>query len=110
MESFANANNCLDGLPSKIREYVEEKIQLCQPTNFHVCSGSDEENQQLLDAMEQAGVIRKLKKYNNWYELFSFFYRIDFLTLVFFQLYRFDRSTRCCSCRITNSNLHKKHE
>lgn len=67
MESFAHANNCLDNLPVKIREYVEEKIKLCQPTNFHVCNGSDEENQQLLDAMEQAGVIRKLKKYKNWY-------------------------------------------
>jgi len=66
MDTFANANNSLDDLPSKIREYVQEKIDLCQPTNFHVCNGSEEENQQLLDAMEQAGVIRPLKKYKNW--------------------------------------------
>jgi len=66
MDIFANANNSLDDLPSKIREYVQEKINLCQPTNFHVCNGSEEENQQLLDAMEQAGGIRRLKKYKNW--------------------------------------------
>ncbi len=66
MDTFTNANNSLDGLPSKIREYVQEKIDLCQPANFHVCNGSDEENQQLLDAMEQAGIIRRLKKYKNW--------------------------------------------
>jgi phosphoenolpyruvate carboxykinase (GTP) len=66
MDIFANANNSFDGLPSKIREYVEEKITLCQPANFHVCNGSDEENQQLLDTMEQAGVVRRLKKYKNW--------------------------------------------
>jgi phosphoenolpyruvate carboxykinase (GTP) len=66
MDTFANANNSLESLPSKIREYVEEKITLCQPANFHVCDGTDEENQQLLDAMEQAGVIRRLKKYKNW--------------------------------------------
>jgi phosphoenolpyruvate carboxykinase (GTP) len=66
MEVFANANNSLDILPIKIREYVQEKIQLCQPANFHVCDGSEEENQQLLDAMEQAGVIRRLRKYKNW--------------------------------------------
>jgi GTP-dependent phosphoenolpyruvate carboxykinase len=66
MDIFTNANNSLDGLPSKIREYVQEKINLCQPANFHVCNGSDEENQQLLDAMEQAGVIRCLRKYKNW--------------------------------------------
>jgi phosphoenolpyruvate carboxykinase (GTP) len=66
MDIFVNANNSLDDLPSKIREYVQEKINLCQPTNFHVCNGSEEENQQLLDAMEQAGGIRRLKKYKNW--------------------------------------------
>jgi phosphoenolpyruvate carboxykinase (GTP) len=66
MEIFANANNTLDILPSKIREYVEEKIKLCQPSNFHVCDGSDEENQQILDAMEDAGVVRRLQKYKNW--------------------------------------------
>jgi phosphoenolpyruvate carboxykinase (GTP) len=66
MDVFQNANNSLEILPVKIREYVEEKIQLCQPTNFHVCDGSEEENQQLLDSMEQAGVIRRLKKYKNW--------------------------------------------
>jgi phosphoenolpyruvate carboxykinase (GTP) len=66
MDTFTNANNSLDALPLKIREYVQEKINLCQPDNFHVCNGSDEENQELLDAMEQAGVIRRLKKYKNW--------------------------------------------
>ncbi len=66
MDLFINANNSLDDLPVKIREYVEEKIKLCQPTNFHVCNGSEEENQELLDAMEQAGVIRRLRKYKNW--------------------------------------------
>ena len=66
MEAFLHANNNLDVLPSKIREYVEEKIKLCQPSNFHVCDGSDGENQQLLDAMELSGVIRRLRKYKNW--------------------------------------------
>ncbi|UJR09638.1 hypothetical protein I4U23_013872 [Adineta vaga] len=67
MEIFTDANNCLDSLPEKIREYVEDKIKLCQPANFHVCDGSDEENQQLLDAMEAAGVVRRLGKYKNCY-------------------------------------------
>lgn len=66
MEVFLHANNSFDILPSKIREYVQEKITLCQPSNFHVCDGSEEENQQLLDAMELSGVIRRLKKYKNW--------------------------------------------
>jgi len=67
MEIFPQANNSLDGLPSVIRQYVQEKINLCQPANFHVCDGTEEENQQLLDMMEQMGVIRRLKKYKNCY-------------------------------------------
>ena len=66
MDIFPHANNSLDGLPTYIRDYVQEKITLCQPANFHLCDGSDEENQQLLDGMEQAGVIRRLQKYKNW--------------------------------------------
>ena len=66
MDTFALANNSLAGLPTVIRDYVQEKIQLCQPANFHVCNGSDEENQQLLDMMEQMGMIRRLRKYKNW--------------------------------------------
>jgi phosphoenolpyruvate carboxykinase (GTP) len=67
MDIFVHANNALECLPVRVREYVQEKIDLCQPANVHVCDGSDNENQQLLDAMEHAGVIRRLKKYKNWF-------------------------------------------
>lgn len=66
MDIYEEANNSLEILPDHIRQYVEKKISLCQPSNFHVCDGSEEENQRLLDSMEQAGVIRRLKKYKNW--------------------------------------------
>jgi GTP-dependent phosphoenolpyruvate carboxykinase len=66
MEIFAHANNSLDGLPSDIRDYVQDKIGLCQPSNFHVCNGSNEENQQIVDMMEQMGIIRRVRKYKNW--------------------------------------------
>lgn len=69
MEIYEQANNSLDILPDRIRQYVQEKISLCRPSNFHVCDGSEEENQRLLDSMEQAGVIRPLKKYKNWYDM-----------------------------------------
>ena len=66
MDVFANAKANFELLPPLIRSYVEEKIQLCQPANVHVCDGSEQENQELLDAMEQAGIVRRLKKYKNW--------------------------------------------
>ena len=66
MNIYLHANNSLDGLPRSIRNYVQEKIELCQPDNFHLCDGSEEENQRIIDLMEQAGSIRRLKKYRNW--------------------------------------------
>ena len=56
----------------------KKKSNFVNPPYDNIGPWMDQENQQLLDAMEQAGVIRKLKKYKNWYEQLSFFNRIDF--------------------------------
>lgn len=66
METFVHAKSDFNILPPLIREYVHEKIRLCQPANVHICDGSEEENQKLIEAMENAGVIRRLRKYKNW--------------------------------------------
>lgn len=55
----------LDSLPQAVREFVESNVQLCQPSHIHICDGSEEENGQLLARMQEDGVIRKLKKYDN---------------------------------------------
>ncbi|XP_006896914.1 PREDICTED: phosphoenolpyruvate carboxykinase, cytosolic [GTP] isoform X1 [Elephantulus edwardii] len=55
----------LDSLTSAVREFVESSAKLCQPDYIHICDGSEEENQRLLDRMEQEGVIKKLRKYEN---------------------------------------------
>lgn len=56
----------LDSLPKAVREFVEGNVQLCQPEHIHICDGSEEEYGRLLDHMQEEGVIRKLKKYDNW--------------------------------------------
>jgi len=66
MDRFPEANGALSSLPSVVLDYVREKIALCQPADVHVCDGSERENQQLLEGMEQAGIVRRLKKYTNW--------------------------------------------
>ncbi|XP_049725578.1 phosphoenolpyruvate carboxykinase, cytosolic [GTP] isoform X2 [Elephas maximus indicus] len=55
----------LDSLPSAVREFVESSTTLCQPDHIHICDGSEEENQRLLECMEGEGVIKRLKKYDN---------------------------------------------
>lgn len=56
----------LDSLPQAVREFVESSAKLCRPDQVHICDGSEEENRQLLSHMEEEGVIKRLKKYDNW--------------------------------------------
>lgn len=55
----------LDSLPQAVRKFVEGNAQLCQPEYIHICDGSEEEYGRLLAHMQEEGVIRKLKKYDN---------------------------------------------
>ncbi|CAH6776707.1 phosphoenolpyruvate carboxykinase, cytosolic [GTP] [Phodopus roborovskii] len=55
----------LDSLSQAVREFVEVNAQLCQPEHIHICDGSEEEYGRLLDHMQEEGIIRKLKKYDN---------------------------------------------
>ncbi|XP_017771561.1 PREDICTED: phosphoenolpyruvate carboxykinase [GTP]-like isoform X2 [Nicrophorus vespilloides] len=52
-------------LSPKVRSYVEANIELCQPDNIHICDGSDNENKQLLNLLQQQGTIVPLPKYKN---------------------------------------------
>ncbi|XP_029424020.1 phosphoenolpyruvate carboxykinase, cytosolic [GTP] isoform X2 [Nannospalax galili] len=55
----------LDSLPRAVREFVEQSTQLCQPEHIHICDGSEEEYGRLLGLMQDEGIIRKLRKYDN---------------------------------------------
>lgn len=52
-------------LSPKVREYLEQNIDLCQPERIYICDGSDSENNQLLKLMQQQGTITPLPKYQN---------------------------------------------
>ncbi|XP_064097996.1 phosphoenolpyruvate carboxykinase, cytosolic [GTP]-like [Macrobrachium nipponense] len=55
----------LAGLRPKVRKFVEESIRLCQPSDIHICDGSDRELKNLLNIMQKAGMIEPLSKYTN---------------------------------------------
>ncbi len=46
----------------KLKAWVEEWAELCQPDAIHWCDGSEEENQMLLDLMVQSGSAVKLNE------------------------------------------------
>ncbi|XP_046385721.1 phosphoenolpyruvate carboxykinase, cytosolic [GTP]-like isoform X2 [Ischnura elegans] len=63
--SLSVAYGSLDKLPAKVREFVEDSAKLCQPSNIHVCDGSESENEYLLKIMQENRMIEKLPKYEN---------------------------------------------
>ncbi|KAK7074564.1 Protein kinase C-like 1 [Halocaridina rubra] len=58
-------NGKLANLKPKIRAFVEESARLCQPANVHLCDGSDREMRNLINVMQQVGMIEPLPKYSN---------------------------------------------
>ena len=56
----------LASLAPAVREFIESSVALCQPECLHVCDGTGEENHTLLTQMEEQGMIKKLRKYEDW--------------------------------------------
>ncbi|CAD7088749.1 unnamed protein product [Hermetia illucens] len=55
----------LTDLTPKVRAFVEESIDLCQPDKIHICDGSEGENNALLKLLQQNSTIKPLPKYEN---------------------------------------------
>jgi len=55
----------LGSLSPSVRDFVEANVVLCQPDALHICDGSEEENRAILAQLEEQGMIKKLRKYEN---------------------------------------------
>ncbi|XP_053909097.1 phosphoenolpyruvate carboxykinase [GTP], mitochondrial-like [Cuculus canorus] len=55
----------LASLPPPVRQFVEEGIELCQPSDVHLCDGSKEEGEALIALLREQGVLHPLPKYDN---------------------------------------------
>lgn len=50
----------LEELPFTLQQFVNEAVNLCKPEALHICDGSGEENEQLLQLLENSNTITKL--------------------------------------------------
>ena len=55
----------LDSLQPHLKQFIEQYVQQCQPTGVHVCDGSDEEYQALIQVLINKGALTKLKQFEN---------------------------------------------
>lgn len=60
------AKGSLSNLAPKVRSYVEEKAELCQPDQIYICDGSEEENTDMINTLLKDKMIQPLPKYKNW--------------------------------------------
>ena len=59
-------NGKFEDLPTKVQDYVADKVKLCTPDNIHICDGSKEENEALLKKLMDEGIATPLGKHDNW--------------------------------------------
>lgn len=65
IRGFSVVNGDVARLPLKVKSFIEESVVLCQPDKIHICDGSERENALMLKALQEAGAIIPLPKYQN---------------------------------------------
>uniref|UniRef100_A0A1B6C147 Phosphoenolpyruvate carboxykinase [GTP] n=1 Tax=Clastoptera arizonana TaxID=38151 RepID=A0A1B6C147_9HEMI len=55
----------VNSLSPKLREFVEKNVELCRPSQIHICDGSEAENIKLIRLMQSQGTVKPLPKYEN---------------------------------------------
>ncbi len=55
----------------KLKSWVKEMAELCQPDSIHWCDGSDEENKKIIEGCVESGQFIPLKKRENSYWVVS---------------------------------------
>lgn len=58
-------------LPSAVADFVKGAVEECKPSNVHVVTGTPEETANILSGLENEGMVKRLPKYQNWYERFQ---------------------------------------
>jgi len=59
---ITGATVMLERLPCALREYIDEKVRLCQPDAIHICDGSQTEYEGFLKMLHEAGCAEPLDK------------------------------------------------
>lgn len=47
---------------AELKQWIQDKVELCKPDNVYLCTGSEEENKSLLNQMVHAGSLIKLNE------------------------------------------------
>lgn len=62
MSSSQSWHEMIPAQLTDVRQWIESVVALCEPKAVHVCTGTEGEEQQLLDLMVKSGTLRKLNQ------------------------------------------------
>ena len=49
----------------QVRDFITEAVDLCQPARVHICDGSEEENESIMQLLSGQRMVKPLTKYEN---------------------------------------------
>lgn len=62
----ARKDTAVESLGPQLQAFIREKQELCQPDSIHICDGSQEENDYLVNQMIESKMMKRLTLYDDW--------------------------------------------
>ena len=62
----AMKDRTIDSLGPQLQAFIREKQALCQAENVHICDGSEEENEFIVNQMIDSGMMKRLPLLDEW--------------------------------------------
>jgi phosphoenolpyruvate carboxykinase (GTP) len=56
----------VESFSPQLQAFIREKQALCQPENIHICDGSQEENEYMVNQMIESKMMKRLPLYEDW--------------------------------------------
>ena len=56
----------VDSLGPQLQAFIREKLALCQAENVHICDGSEEENEFMVNQMIENKMMKRLSLLDEW--------------------------------------------
>lgn len=65
IRKFSLKHGYVSAISPKLKSFIDNCVELCQPSDVHICDGSEREYNELIDLMVKDKTLRPVPKYEN---------------------------------------------
>ncbi|XP_008482065.1 phosphoenolpyruvate carboxykinase [GTP]-like isoform X1 [Diaphorina citri] len=65
IRKFSLKHGYVSAISPKLKSFIDNCVELCQPSDVHICDGSEREYKELIDLMVKDKTLRPVPKYEN---------------------------------------------